>query len=115
MFLFGEGRRGRDEYFNKIISITNISTGTTTITTPTGVILARGLSVASITLAQSESIQLVNDGTNWIQLSMMTGVGYGQTWQAPVRAIGTTYTNSTGKTIIVAITATNVNASVEFV
>jgi hypothetical protein len=34
-----------------------------------------------------------------------SSVGVGQTWQAPSRAIGTTYTNSTGKPIVVTITA----------
>ena len=33
-------------------------------------------------------------------------IGVGQTWQAVSRAIGTTYTNSTGKPIMVAITFT---------
>lgn len=32
-------------------------------------------------------------------------VGVNQTWQSVTRAIGTTYTNSTGKPIVVAITA----------
>jgi len=38
--------------------------------------------------------------------SLNAGIGVNQTWQAPTRAIGTTYTNSTGKPITVAITAT---------
>ena len=38
--------------------------------------------------------------------SLNAGLGVNQTWQAPTRAIGTTYTNSTGKPIMVAITAT---------
>jgi hypothetical protein len=33
-------------------------------------------------------------------------IGVGQTWQSVTRAIGTTYTNSTGKPIMVAITVT---------
>jgi hypothetical protein len=33
-------------------------------------------------------------------------IGVGQTWQSVTRAIGTTYTNSTGKPITVAITVT---------
>ena len=36
-------------------------------------------------------------------------IGVGQTWQSPSRAIGTTYTNSTGKPIMVAITASCTN------
>ena len=34
-------------------------------------------------------------------------IGVGQTWQSPSRAIGTTYTNSTGKPIMVAVSYTN--------
>jgi len=38
--------------------------------------------------------------------SLNAGLGVNQTWQSPARAIGTTYTNSTGKPITVAITYT---------
>ena len=38
--------------------------------------------------------------------SLNAGIGVNQTWQSVTRAIGTTYTNSTGKPITVAITAT---------
>ncbi len=38
--------------------------------------------------------------------SLNAGLGVNQTWQSVTRAIGTTYTNSTGKPITVAITAT---------
>jgi hypothetical protein len=39
--------------------------------------------------------------------SLNAGIGTNQTWQSPSRAIGTTYTNSTGKSIMVAISYTN--------
>lgn len=53
-------------------------------------------------------------GTNTATLPAATGtvaltsdvIGVGQTWQSVTRSIGTTYTNSTGKPIMVAITAT---------
>ena len=32
------------------------------------------------------------------------GIGVGQTWQTPSRSAGTTYTNSTGKPILIVIT-----------
>ena len=38
--------------------------------------------------------------------SLNAGIGVNQTWTSVARAIGTTYTNSTGKPISVAITAT---------
>lgn len=42
--------------------------------------------------------------------SLNAGLGVNQTWQTPARAVGTTYTNSTGKPITVAITVTCTNA-----
>jgi hypothetical protein len=53
-------------------------------------------------------------GTNTITLPASTGtvaltsdvIGVNQTWQSVSRAIGTTYTNSTGKPIMVALTVT---------
>jgi hypothetical protein len=41
--------------------------------------------------------------------SLNAGIGVNQTWQSPSRLIGTTYTNSTGKPITVAITMTCTN------
>ena len=42
--------------------------------------------------------------------SLNAGIGVNQSWQSPARAVGTTYTNSTGKPITVAITVTCTNA-----
>jgi hypothetical protein len=35
--------------------------------------------------------------------SQIVGVGIGQTWQTPTRSVSTTYTNSTGKPIMVVV------------
>jgi len=48
---------------------------------------------------------LTSDGTIWNSTAasaIAAGIGVGQTWQAVVRLVATTYTNSTGKPIIVA-------------
>jgi hypothetical protein len=58
-------------------------------------------------------------GTNTVTIPAATGtmaltsdvIGVNQTWQAVSRAIGTTYTNSTGKPIMVAVTYTNATAN----
>jgi hypothetical protein len=65
--------------------------GTTTLTLPT----------TSGTVLTTASTDTVN--------SLNAGIGVNQTWQdvTASRAIGTTYTNSTGKPIVVAITYTN--------
>ena len=46
-------------------------------------------------------------GTGGQALNAMSSVGYGQTWQTPSRAIGTTYYNTTGKPITVTIVVSN--------
>ena len=61
--------------------------GTTTLTLPT-------TSGTVITTASTDTVNSLN-----------AGIGVNQTWQSVTRAIGTTYTNSTGKPIAVAITA----------
>ena len=65
--------------------------GTTVLTLPT----ANG---TVITTASTDTVNSLN-----------AGIGVNQTWQdvSASRAIGTTYTNSTGKPIVVAITYTN--------
>lgn len=53
-------------------------------------------------------------GANTVTIPASTGtvaltsdvIGVGQTWQNPSRAIGTTYTNSTGKPIMVTVSYT---------
>jgi hypothetical protein len=42
--------------------------------------------------------------------SLNAGIGVNQTWQTPARAVGITYTNSSGKPITVAVTVTCTNA-----
>ena len=59
----------------KVISISNLNTGITTILSGTANINAKGvIGVTSITLAQGESVQLVSDGTSWIQLNFSPSV-----------------------------------------
>jgi hypothetical protein len=58
-------------------------------------------------------------GANTVTIPAATGtvaltsdvIGLSQTWQSPARAIGTTYTNSTGKPIMVAICVTCTNGA----
>lgn len=39
----------------------------------------------------------------WTQLGGSGGLGVGQTWQSPSRALNTNYTNATGKPIMVMV------------
>lgn len=77
-------------------------------------IVLQGSTSGSITL-QEPAVA----GTNTISLPASTGtvaltselqqIGVGQTWQAVTRVLGTTYTNSTGKPIMIAVNITQVS------
>jgi hypothetical protein len=62
----------------------------------------------TITLPNNSGTVLTTASTDTVN-SLNAGIGVNQTWQdvTASRAIGTTYTNSTGKPIIVALTYTN--------
>ena len=70
---------------------------------------------ASIVLGLGDSVTLVYDGGEaWVQQSGASQFGICQTWQSVVgsRVYGTTYTNTTGKTIAVSGYGTNVSSGV---
>ena len=56
------------------------------------------------------------DGSYSIDVKDITPIGVGQTWQDVLvsRAFGVTYTNSTGRTIIIAISGTNAGGNRSF-
>lgn len=97
----------------KVITISNLGTGLVTVNCGenTSAIFANGLTItgspASIQVPQGASIQLATDGGNWKAVQTAAwGIGAGnQSWQdlAGSRALGTTYTNSTGRPIAVII------------
>jgi len=78
-----------DAYFGGSINLNGSTSGTAT--------------VAASAVAGTPTITLPAT-TGTVALTSQV-IGVSQTWQAPTRAIGTTYTNSTGKPIMVAITA----------
>jgi hypothetical protein len=77
-------------------------------------IVLQGSTSGSITL-QEPAVA----GTNTLTLPAATGtvaittdfkeIGVGQTWQTVTRVLGTTYTNSTDKPIMIAVTITQVS------
>ena len=92
-----------------ILSFTNIiGAGAWTIARAGGSLIfgLAQVSATSIILNPSDSIQLTNDGNNWVQVTGSNGIGSGQNWQSVTRASGTTYTNSTGKPIVLLRTFT---------
>jgi hypothetical protein len=78
--------------------------GTTTLTLPT---TSGTVGIVSGDLGTPSA--LVGTNISGTANSLNAGIGVNQTWQdvSASRAIGTTYTNSTGKPIMVAITYTN--------
>lgn len=76
--------------------------GTTTLTLP-----ATSGTLARVSGDLGTPSALVGTNITGTANSLNAGVGVNQTWQQLSRAIGTTYTNSTGKPIVVAITYTN--------
>ncbi len=53
---------------------------------------------------------LTSNGTEWVS-SANDYIGFGQTWQSPTRASDTTYTNSTGKPIMIAVSGVSTGVS----
>jgi hypothetical protein len=95
----------------KVITISNLGSGIVTINAGenTSGIFVNGFtytgSPASFIMGQGQSVQLATDGGNWkaVQASSW-GIGGGnQSWQnvTGARALGTSYTNTTGRSICV--------------
>ena len=51
---------------------------------------------------------LTSNGSAWTSAAAPVSLGVGQTWQAVTRTLGTTYTNSTGKPIMIVVNITQV-------
>jgi hypothetical protein len=83
------------------LAVADGGTGASTITA-NSVILGNGTSALSGNLvAPSTSGNiLTSNGTTWTSATPAGGIGIGQTWQQVTRTLGTTYTNSTGKPIM---------------
>lgn len=90
------------------LPITNGGTGLATLTA-NNVMLGNGTSTPSFVAPSTSGNVLTSNGTTWTSAAS-TGFGVGQTWQSVTRASGTTYTNSTGKPIVLLRTFT-VNTS----
>jgi hypothetical protein len=88
------------------LTVADGGTGASTITA-NSVILGNGASALSGNLVapSTSGNVLTSNGTTWTSATPAGGIGIGQTWQSVTgsRALGTTYTNSTGKPIFVYI------------
>lgn len=90
---------------NPPLSIGSGGTGLSTITA-NSVMLGNGTSAIQLVAPGTSGNVLKSNGTTWISAAELDlAIGVGQTWQnlAASRAIGTTYTNNTGKPIFVSV------------
>lgn len=79
-----------------------VADGGTGASTLTGVVIGNGTSAMTAVVPSTSGNVLTSNGTTWAS-SPATGLGVNQTWQSLTanRALGTTYTNTTGKPIMV--------------
>ena len=87
------------------LTVADGGTGASSITA-NSVILGNGTSALSGNLVAPSTTGnvLTSNGTTWQSTAPTTGIGVGQTWQnftTLTRVLGTTYTNSTGKPIMI--------------
>jgi hypothetical protein len=98
------------------LTVADGGTGASSITA-NSVILGNGTSALSGNLVapSTSGNVLTSNGTTWTSATPAGGIGIGQTWQdvGGSRALGTTYTNSTGKPIMVAVSL-QVNGAFNF-
>lgn len=100
------------------MTLLNNSSNGIIFTAPTGLIVNQnGFSSTTITVNKGARLSLVWDGTNYV-IENYAPVGDGQAWTADLgpsglaqRASGTTYTNTTGRSIMVTIGITAVSGS----
>jgi hypothetical protein len=96
-----------------ITSITGLTTALTVVQggtgaathTSNGVLIGNGTSAITTVSPGTSGNVLTSNGTSWASVAVTSGIGVGQTWQdvTSSRSSGVTYTNSTGKPIMVNI------------
>lgn len=93
------------------LPVANGGTGAATLAA-NSVLLGNGTSALQAVAPGTAGNVLTSNGTTW-QSTAQTGLGYNQTWQAVTRSAGVTYTNSTGKPIVVALTVNTTSGTNE--
>lgn len=83
------------------LAVADGGTGASTLSA-NAVLLGNGTSALQTVAPSTSGNVLTSNGTTWTSATPAGGIGDGQTWQdvTSSRAIGTTYTNSTGKPIM---------------
>ena len=98
------GKIGLATHVSGTLPVANGGTGATSLTA-NNVVLGNGTSAVNFVAPSTSGNVLTSNGTTWTSAAA-AGIGVGQTWTNVTgsRATGTTYTNSTGKPIMVVVT-----------
>jgi hypothetical protein len=94
------------------LAVADGGTGSSSLTA-NAVLLGNDTSALQTVAPGTSGNVLTSNGTTWASTAPAGGIGIGQTWQDVTgsRALGTTYTNSTGKPIMVVVTNYNGGAN----
>ena len=86
------------------LAVADGGTGASTLSA-NAVLLGNGTSALQTVAPSTSGNVLTSDGTTWTSATPAGGIGISQTWQSVIgsRSTGTTYTNSTGKPIMVSV------------
>jgi hypothetical protein len=90
-----------------------VADGGTGASTLTGVVIGNGTSAMTAVAPSTSGNVLTSNGTTWTSSAPTGGIGDGQTWQSVIgsRSLGTTYTNSTGRPIMVSVSCISTSAA----
>lgn len=108
------GKVGLTTHISGTLPVANGGTGATTLTANNVLIGAGTSAVTSVAPSTSGNV-LTSNGTTWASAAPVgLGLGYGQTWQDVTgsRTSGVSYTNATGKPIMVTVTLSAVSSGV---
>jgi hypothetical protein len=102
------GKVGLTTHISGTLAVGNGGTGAASFVS-NNVLLGNGSGTFQVVAPGTTGNVLTSNGTTWASAAAPASVGVGQTWQnlTGSRAIGTTYTNSTGKPIMVNVWCSN--------
>jgi hypothetical protein len=97
------------------LAVADGGTGASTLSA-NAVLLGNGTSALQTVAPSTSGNVLTSNGTTWTSAAAPVSLGIGQTWQDVTgsRAVGTTYTNSTGNPIFLAISGNGGNGTGTF-
>jgi hypothetical protein len=97
------------------LAVADGGTGASTLSA-NAVLLGNGTSALQTVAPSTSGNVLTSNGTTWTSAAAPVSLGIGQTWQNVTgsRAVGTTYTNSTGNPIFLAISGNSGNGTGTF-